>query len=251
MGKLREPNTNEELKKKSSEKAIYNIVLASFLKRLIAWLIDQALVLAIVFLLFQLTTGHYQMSIEPSSLNLSILIHIYQLFILTSLVYFTSLEGFSSQTLGKRILGISVYEETGGKVSFTSALFRRIGLLIPIFTFLDGLAILLSSKSQRIFDMIAGTVVIDDDYEQEASLFLEGKDVKKSLKRRGILRESQNLEMNKERKILDKLEEMKSDLEEQFEKGEIEKDRYKDLKRRYESRINQLKKKIESRGENK
>lgn len=227
------------LKEEISDEQIYDIILAPFWKRLIAWIIDQVLLGVVITLLFYLFTGRAQVSLEVNPT----MVYITQIFLLTNLAYFATLEGFTSQTLGKRIMGISVYGETGGKVSFTSALFRRIGLVIPLFIFFDALTILLSSKSQRIFDMIAGTLVVEVDYEQEASLLMEGKDVIGPLKRKGALREP-DFGKDKEKKILDKLEKMISDLEEQYENGEIEEDRYKALKRRYESRINQLEKEI-------
>lgn len=234
------------LKEEISDKQVYDVIFAPLWKRLIAWIIDQFLLATVVVVMFYFITGRSFMSLE---LYDPTIIYIAQIFLLTNMVYFAAMEGFTSQTLGKRVVGISVYEETGGKVSFTSALFRRIGLLIPLFLFFDGIAILFSSKSQRIFDMIAGTVVVAGDYEQEASLFLEGKEVSESLKKRKTMGNTSDFEKDKEKKILSKLKKMKSDLEEKFESGEIEGDRYRDLKRKYESRINQLKKEIGSEQE--
>ncbi|MEM7813830.1 MAG: RDD family protein [Candidatus Aenigmatarchaeota archaeon] len=76
-----------------------------------------------------------------------------------SIAYFVLLEGWCGQTIGKKVVGISVVTERGKPIGYAKALVRRIGLLIPVFSIIDALAILRESR-QRLFDQVAGTIVV-------------------------------------------------------------------------------------------
>lgn len=235
------PNSSEGDKDEEEDERVYDIIFSSFWKRLGAWIIDQILLGLGTVILLYLTGGEFYPSAE---ISLTAAQNLTEIFILVNLAYFAISEGLTNQTIGKRILGISVYEEEGTGVSFTSAIFRRIGLLIPVFGLIDGGAILITSKNQRIFDLIAGTVVIEEEWKTEALKHLRGVNITEELEEKGILKKTPDKGENKEEKILEKIKNMKSDLKNRFGDGEIDEKRYHDLMRKYESRIDQLEKKI-------
>ncbi len=75
------------------------------------------------------------------------------------LLYFPILEGRFGQTLGKRLLGIWVLQETGLPIGYKQALLRRLSYYFDILP-LDALFIPFTAKHQRAFDIVARTVVI-------------------------------------------------------------------------------------------
>ncbi|MBI2325736.1 MAG: RDD family protein [Chloroflexi bacterium] len=90
------------------------------------------------------------------------------LFVLVTLVvawsYFIVLEWlWEGRTLGKRMFGLRVISADGSPASFTAVLIRnllRIVDFLPAFYGLGLLAIVLSSRSQRLGDLAAGTFVV-------------------------------------------------------------------------------------------
>jgi uncharacterized RDD family membrane protein YckC/DNA-binding HxlR family transcriptional regulator len=133
---------------------VAQLPLASFSKRTFAFLIDFGLMTMITILLtlpetFSLFSG------ELSALNL--------LFVVLGLlwVYSTLLEGFNSQSLGKRMLGLKVVRTDGKKMSYDHAGVRNFGkaFLLP-FDLVVGLQ-RKDTRFIRYFDKFAGTTVID------------------------------------------------------------------------------------------
>lgn len=215
---------------KVTEEQIVNLFMAEFWKRLAAWLVDQAILAPpIVLPLYLLSEGSYP------------LIETTQTLALLNLAYFTVLEGSWSQTIGKRLLGIVVYNENGRKVSYTSALIRRIGLVVPILQFFDAAVIFLTSLRQRIFDVVARTVVVKKEAKSDASKFLRGEDVVDSLVERGVIIKEPDKGVLRDRRTLEKLSEMMEEIEERFKEGKLEKEQYRKLKGKYEARIERLK----------
>jgi len=125
---------------------------ASFYKRTGAFLIDFA-IMGVITMLFALPETFSLFKGEFSALNL--------LFVALGLlwVYSTLLEGFSSQSIGKRMLGLKVVRTDGKKMSYDHAGVRNFGkaFLLP-FDLLVGLK---HSGFMRYFDKFAGTTVID------------------------------------------------------------------------------------------
>jgi uncharacterized RDD family membrane protein YckC len=76
-------------------------------------------------------------------------------------IYFTLLEGFAGQSLGKRIIGLAVVRVDGKKLFYDHAAVRNFGkvFLLP-FDLLIGLR-LKDERFIRYFDKFAGTTVID------------------------------------------------------------------------------------------
>jgi uncharacterized RDD family membrane protein YckC/DNA-binding transcriptional ArsR family regulator len=131
--------------------------LASFKKRVFAFLIDFLLMLAITVLItlpqaFSLFSGN----VFSPGLSAVLFVTLGLLW-----VYSTLLEGFNGQSLGKRVIGLKVVRTDGKKMSYDHAAIRNFGkaFLLP-FDLIVGLR-LKNEKFIRYFDKFAGTTVID------------------------------------------------------------------------------------------
>jgi len=133
--------------------------LASFKKRVLAFVIDFAFMLAITMAIIFL----------PQVLSLSITTDFNAgtstvLFITVGLLwlYSTLLEGFNGQSIGKRIMGLKVVRTDGKKMSYDNAAVRNFGKVLPLLPFdlIVGWR-LKNCTFMRYFDKFAGTTVID------------------------------------------------------------------------------------------
>lgn len=76
-------------------------------------------------------------------------------------VYFVISEGFFGYTPGKRLLGLKVLRADGGKAGYREAIVRNISKVLVLAIIVDSLLIPLRGiDKQRLFDKIAGTIVI-------------------------------------------------------------------------------------------
>ncbi len=86
------------------------------------------------------------------------------LYLLIVFAYFTLMEGYRGQTVGKMLLGIKVIREDNGEVpGLKVAAIRTILRLIDVLpaAYLVGfIAVLISAKNQRLGDMAANTLVV-------------------------------------------------------------------------------------------
>jgi uncharacterized RDD family membrane protein YckC len=132
--------------------------LASFTKRLSAYIIDFSLILAItmaIIVLPQIFMYSTEMLIESISTMLFITIGLLWL-------YSTLLEGFNGQSLGKRIIGLKVVRTDGKKMSYDHAAVRNFGKLLPLLPFDVVIGLRIKNEMfKRYFDKFAGTTVID------------------------------------------------------------------------------------------
>ena len=136
-----------------------SLPLASFQKRVVAFLIDFSLILAIT-----ITISIIPSLIAPdlttfltNNISTSLFITIGLLWL-----YSTLLEGFNGQSIGKRILGLKVVRTDGKKLSYDHAAVRNFGKVLPLLPF----DLLLGWRIKnpaflRYFDKFAGTTVIN------------------------------------------------------------------------------------------
>ena len=126
-------------------------------KRTYAFLIDFGLVFS-VFTAASLITNVFSL-ITGGTFRLDINII---LFVLVFWVYSTLLEGFAGQSVGKRLLGLTVVRLDGKKMFYDHAAVRNFGKIFVILPF-DLLAghRLKDRRFSRYFDKFAGTTVID------------------------------------------------------------------------------------------
>jgi uncharacterized RDD family membrane protein YckC/DNA-binding HxlR family transcriptional regulator len=129
--------------------------LATFRKRVFAFLIDFALVFAIFWVLPTV----FSFLTTKSVLDVSVILF----FVVLFWIYFTLLEGFAGQSLGKRLIGLMVVRVDGRRLFYDHAAVRNFSkgffLLLP-FDLLVGLR-LKDPKFIRYFDKFAGTTVKD------------------------------------------------------------------------------------------
>ena len=133
--------------------------LASFRKRMFAFLIDFALIFAItmtVIIISGLISPNVALFITNSFAT--------ALFITIGLLFFysTLLEGFNGQSLGKRLIGLKVVRTDGKKMSYDHAAVRNFGKVLPLLPFdlVVGWRIK-NCEFMRYFDKFAGTTVIN------------------------------------------------------------------------------------------
>jgi uncharacterized RDD family membrane protein YckC/DNA-binding HxlR family transcriptional regulator len=133
------------------------LLLATFKRRVLAFLIDFFMILAITIIITLPNT--LSLFTAPGAFRLDINIIVF----LTALLwgYSTLLEGFAGQTLGKRIVGLKVVRIDGKRLFYDHAAVRNFGkaFLLP-FDLLIGLR-LKDKRFVRYFDKFAGTTVID------------------------------------------------------------------------------------------
>jgi len=80
-----------------------------------------------------------------------------------NLLYFVLLEGVTGQTLGKRVMGISVVSTAGGRAGLTSAILRNVFRAFDSLptAYLLGIAVIyVSANDQRIGDLVGNTAVV-------------------------------------------------------------------------------------------
>jgi uncharacterized RDD family membrane protein YckC/DNA-binding transcriptional ArsR family regulator len=134
-----------------------SIPVANIKKRVYAFLVDFGVVFSVfaaaslIADVFSLVTG------GGFNLNINVL-----LFVLIFWVYSTLLEGFAGQSLGKRLLRLTVVRLDGKRLFYDHAAVRNFGKIFVILPF-DLLAghRLRDKRFMRYFDKFAGTTVID------------------------------------------------------------------------------------------
>jgi uncharacterized RDD family membrane protein YckC/DNA-binding HxlR family transcriptional regulator len=132
--------------------------LATFRKRAYAFLIDFALVLS-VFVVTAIMTGLLSSITSGGGFRPDVNVI---LFVFVFWVYCTLLEGFAGQSLGKRIIGLSVVRVDGKRLFYDHAGVRNLGkifLFLPFDLFFGYR--LKDKRFIRYLDKFAGTTVID------------------------------------------------------------------------------------------
>lgn len=210
----------------SREFVLIDLLMGKPWKRLAAWLIDEFILAVVVAL------PVYLLLREPYPYTRTA-----QVLIIAGLIYFSALEGWRGQSIGKRVMKLIVCTEDGGRVGFKKALLRRVGLA-TIFGLFDAAAILATAKRQRLFDIIAGTVVIEASREGEARAYLRGAAPEEVLKKLGISpppTKEERLEQT-----VRHMKEMLAELRRRYKEGKLTRDEYSRLKKKYEERLAQL-----------
>jgi len=161
----------QELLVLSPEKTVLSFDLARIGSRIFAQLLDLLLIVFGLFVLALLCMlVAYALAVASAATNASetmpALATVPLLFAITFgwLVYFILFEAlWNGQTLGKKALGIRVRMADGTPITFAAALARNLlrpADILPFYYFLGLLSMFTNVKSQRIGDMVAGTIVI-------------------------------------------------------------------------------------------
>ena len=136
-----------------------------FHKRLFAWLIDLAILIA-YYIIFNNVLNNFSAAHKSSDNNMPFLYNlsaVYLLLLVPLLTYHLFFELImNGQSIGKKLIGIKVIGEDGGSPALHQYLIRWLTRPFDFFFFgLVGLlTVVLSKKNQRLGDMAAGTLVI-------------------------------------------------------------------------------------------
>jgi len=158
--------------------------MAEFHKRLFAWVID----LVIIFTYYAIAVNivqHFSASHKSADNNMPFLHNIsavYLLLLLPVLLYHLFFEvAMNGQSIGKKLIGIRVIGEDGGRPALHQYLIRW--LIRPFdfavsFYLVGLLTVVLSKKNQRLGDLAAGTLVIKTKIETniDDTVFFELED---------------------------------------------------------------------------
>jgi len=130
---------------------------ASFLKRFLAILIDSIL-LYIVFTLAAVAFGYQQTAGEFGQTELLLSLGNIALFF----IYYAGMESSSWQaTLGKKVMGLTVVDLYGERISFLRALGRTGGKIISaLILYIGFIMAAFTAKKQGLHDIMAGTLVL-------------------------------------------------------------------------------------------
>ncbi len=209
---------------------LIDLLMAKPWKRLAAWLIDEFILsVAVALPIYLLLREPYPYTVTAQAL------------VVASLIYFSALEGWRGQSIGKHIMNLIVRTEDGGRMGFKKALLRRVGLA-TVFGLFDAAAILATAKRQRLFDIIAGTVVIEAAREREAMAYLRGATPEEVLKKLGIPPPPTGEERLEQ--TVRHMKEMLAELKRRYKEGKLSRDEYSKLKEKYEERLEQLERKL-------
>ena len=140
--------------------------LAGIARRCLARLCDQAILLLFYiayFVWLALTARYYFTSMAAfASIQIASII----VFTVADFAYYWAFHNFmNGQTPGKRLMGIRVVSQRGGKINATTALIRGVFNIVDMALFSGGvsaLMILMTKQEKRIADFAAGTIVVQD-----------------------------------------------------------------------------------------
>lgn len=143
---------------RTPEGICFSLPLASPVTRALAWLIDIACLMVLLQML-----GMLAQVIGIVSRDLAMGMMIFTFFA-SQLGYAIGCEWFwRGQTIGKRILRLRVMDSRGLRLHFSQIVLRNLLRCIdamPLCYLVGGLACLFSRRSQRLGDLVAGTVVV-------------------------------------------------------------------------------------------
>ncbi len=116
-----------------------------FTKRALAFGIDALLLLVVIFISAMVFNGF----VPP----------------LLSTIYFVSCESSPAQaTLGKRVMGIKIISRTGKRLTYWHAFWRDLSKGLSLLTLGIGFVLIgFTPRKQGLHDLMAGTLVINDD----------------------------------------------------------------------------------------
>ncbi|MDP1828203.1 MAG: RDD family protein [Archangium sp.] len=152
----------------------FNFVLAGLMSRFLALLVDTVLsliityVLFIVVLLISLLVSAGGAAVGGAGVGESLFgLGVAAQFVIWFLIdwgYMVLLEtAWSGQTVGKKMMGLRVIQDTGVRVGVYQSLLRNLVRpldKLPIFYLVGGVAALFSGTQQRVGDLLAGTIVV-------------------------------------------------------------------------------------------
>jgi uncharacterized RDD family membrane protein YckC len=136
----------------------FNFVLAGLMSRFLAWLLDSCISIGVAAVLVMVLSVA---EVFVQGFGSAVAFVVWFLIDWGYMIAFETL--WSGQTIGKRVMGLRVIQETGVRVSAHQSLLRNLVRPVdrlPLFYLVGGVAALFSDSQQRLGDMIAGTIVV-------------------------------------------------------------------------------------------
>lgn len=139
---------------------------AGFVTRLVAFVVDRALVSVSAFVALQSIEyvlsafeinrllGFWDLTWEGRAILMVVITAVF------SVAYDVGFWLLAGQTLGKRMMGLRVVRSDGGRLRFGNALVREMGYVISGILFLGYLWILFDNRRQGFHDKLARTIVV-------------------------------------------------------------------------------------------
>lgn len=146
--------------------------LASIKRRVLATIIDFLAIGLVCLLIFGIMVfGSTKENETLSGITETFKKYALLLFVCWSL-YWPFCEFFFQQTIGKIILGIEVKKEDGTKIGLKESFTRNLSkMMVPMLGIIpltiDSVALLKSKRKQKIFDIVAGTIVAKKENEKQ------------------------------------------------------------------------------------
>ena len=142
---------------------------AGFFSRAAAYIIDQVIIFAIVFVimlvidyflsLFRIDQWLAARVVGSTNQIITLLLSTVGINLVFSIFYNIGFWMLSGQTPGKRFLGVRVMRADGQRLKLSNAIWRQIGYYISFILYLGFIWILFDNKRQGFHDKIAGTIV--------------------------------------------------------------------------------------------
>jgi uncharacterized RDD family membrane protein YckC len=132
---------------------------ASYSRRFFGFVLDIAFILLPLLPLFILAVHWQEVYPDGRSPYAPLAIVVSLILGALAVAYFPALEAIYGQTPGKRIVGTCVVREDGSPVGWGAAIIRRLPFFMNFFP-IDALFVYFTTRRQRAFDKVAGTLVI-------------------------------------------------------------------------------------------
>ena len=144
---------------------VENKLYATNTQRIVAFLIDTAIIVGIVISFFYLggVLGVYDLNEILSEQSFIWFLALIMWLWIAQIIYFTFFEGWKGQSPGKKLIGIKVTNDELQKCDFLDAFTRNVVRFLDIVLFIYAVSLLVMNlypKRQRIGDLVAKTVVL-------------------------------------------------------------------------------------------
>ena len=139
---------------------------AGFVTRLIAWIIDNIIIAAVVAIIVAAVTFILQafpkavwLGLDDAVFAIAVVVGA-TMSITVPLVYYIVLWMLAGQTIGKWLMGVRIIRTNGERLRFRDCVLRLIGYLVSAILLLGYLWILVDNRRQGFHDKIAHTFVV-------------------------------------------------------------------------------------------
>ena len=139
---------------------------AGFVTRLIAWIIDQLILISITSVVFIVSTFvqdtlriNEWLGLQDWAETIMVVIAVV-LAVSITLLYNFGLWMLTGQTVGKWIMGVRIVRTDGGRLRFGNCVRRQIGYYISAILFLGYLWVLVDNRRQGFHDKLSGSFVV-------------------------------------------------------------------------------------------